>query len=73
MSVGLSSGPDPGATVRLVIVILCVLAHLASARFIIEQGGLKIKFPASAAQQHQSGFDMSLANFGAPKYGGELV
>lgn len=37
------------------------------------QGGLKIKFPTSAASQHSRGFDMSLGNFGAPLYGGTLT
>ena len=51
---------------------LC-LACAVSGRFVIEQGGLKIKLPSAAAQQHRNGFSVSLANFGSPKYGGELV
>ena len=53
-------------------VTLC-LACAVRSRFVIEQGGLKIKLPASAAAQHRQGFPVSLANFGSPKYGGELV
>ena len=45
----------------------------AQARFVIEQSALKIKFPATGRQAHPNGFDMSLANFGAPQYGGSLV
>ncbi len=51
-------------------VLFCGIAH---ARFVIEQGGLKISFPKAAAKAHPKGFDMSLANFGAPKYGGSLM
>lgn len=59
----------------LALGVLCLLQNLqqAAARFVIEQGGLKIKFPIGARDQHREGFDMSLANFGAPEYGGELV
>lgn len=42
------------------------------ARFVIEQGGLKIAFPKEKAKAYPNGFDMSLANFGSPRYGGEL-
>ncbi|KAK9804195.1 hypothetical protein WJX72_000406 [[Myrmecia] bisecta] len=52
--------------------LICVVAQCQS-RFIIEKGGLKIKFPMSARDQHPGGFDVALANFGAPKYGGELL
>ena len=44
----------------------------AQAVFVVEHGGLQIRFPENARQEHSSGFDMYLANFGAPKYGGEL-
>ena len=46
---------------------------LAQARFVVEQSALKIKFPTAGRQAHPDGFDMSLANFGAPQYGGSLV
>ncbi len=46
--------------------------QLASSVFVVEHGGLQIRFPDDARQAHSSGFDMYLANFGAPKYGGEL-
>lgn len=60
---------------RLAVVLgLAVLSgSLVQARFVIEQGGLKISFPKAAAKAHPKGFDMSLANFGAPKYGGSLM
>lgn len=45
----------------------------AQARFVVEQSALKIKFPTSGRQANPNGFDMSLANFGAPQYGGSLV
>ena len=56
-----------------VIVAACLLGQLAESRFVIEQGGLKITFPQTAARAHPKGFDMSLANFGSPKYGGSLM
>ena len=48
---------------------LC-LAFLAEARFDIEKGRLKVKLPVSATGQS---FETALANFGSPRYGGELV
>lgn len=45
----------------------------AQARFVVEQSALKIKFPTSGREANPNGFDMSLANFGAPQYGGSLV
>ena len=56
-----------------VILAACFLGQLAESRFVIEQGGLKITFPKTAAKAHPKGFDMSLANFGSPKYGGSLM
>ena len=56
-----------------VILAICLLGQLAESRFVIEQGGLKITFPQTAARAHPKGFDMSLANFGSPKYGGSLM
>jgi hypothetical protein len=50
---------------------LC-LVKSAIGTFFIEQGGLKIAFPKDGARDYKDGFDMSLANFGSPKYGGEL-
>ncbi|EIE18502.1 hypothetical protein COCSUDRAFT_49231 [Coccomyxa subellipsoidea C-169] len=63
------------SSTRLAVVLgLAVLSgSLVQARFVIEQGGLKISFPKAAAKAHPKGFDMSLANFGAPKYGGSLM
>ena len=71
-------GRGPGKDMRSLGQILAVAVTLfclspARARFVIEQGGLKIKLPATAAAKHRSGFSVSLANFGSPKYGGELV
>ena len=56
-----------------IVLATCLLAQLAAGRFVIEQGGLKITFPRTAAKAHPQGFDMSLANFGSPKYGGSLM
>jgi hypothetical protein len=56
-----------------VILAACLVGHLVESRFVIEQGGLKITFPKAAAKAHPKGFDMSLANFGSPKYGGSLM
>lgn len=63
------------AMARLVAVfgLALLLSSIVQARFVIEQGGLKISFPQTAAKAHPKGFDMSLANFGAPKYGGSLM
>ena len=52
---------------------LLLYTSFAQARFVVEQSALKIKFPTSGRQAHPDGFDMSLANFGAPQYGGSLV
>ena len=57
---------------RLASVLLLHL-FVTEARFVIEKSALKIKFPTSGRQAHPNGFDMSLANFGAPQYGGSLV
>jgi hypothetical protein len=46
-------------------VLLVVLAATVHSRFIVEQGGIKVKFPVSARQKYPKGFDTSLANFGA--------
>ena len=45
---------------------LCVLqlSHSVQSRFVVEQGGIKVKFPASARSKYPKGFDTSLANFG---------
>jgi len=55
----------------------CVAALLyigtVQARFVVEQAGISIKFPASARQKYKNGFEMSIANFGSPKYGGAVV
>lgn len=77
----------------------CLLfAHNANARFVVEQGGLKVRshthishsasgsytdsnqplilqisFPPEAKSKYPGGFDMALANFGAPIYGGALM
>lgn len=50
---------------------LCLIRSVVGT-FFIEQGGLKIAFPPDAARDYKDGFDMSLANFGSPRYGGEL-
>lgn len=55
---------------------LCFILYcsfFAEARFVVEKSALKIKFPTAGRQAHPNGFDMSLANFGAPQYGGSLV
>jgi len=57
----------------LLALAVLVLASSAQALFVIEKGALKIKFPRSAATAHRDGFDVSMANFGSPKYGGELM
>lgn len=53
--------------------VLLTCSLVAQARFVVEQSALKIKFPTSGREAHPDGFDMSLANFGAPQYGGSLV
>lgn len=64
---------QPRLRATVALGLLAILCSLAQARFVIEQGGLKVTFPKSAAKAHPNGFDMSLANFGAPKYGGSLM
>jgi hypothetical protein len=60
---------------RWTLCALCclLLSWTAQARFIVEQGGLQIKFPDAAKSEFPNGFDTSLANFGSPKYGGSIV
>ncbi len=57
----------------LLLTVVLALAGTSQALFVIEKGALKIKFPRKAAQAHRDGFDVSMANFGSPKYGGELM
>ena len=52
------------ARALLQAVLLVVLATTVHSRFIVEQGGIKVKFPVSARQKYPKGFDTSLANFG---------
>ena len=59
----------------------CSVAVLASlclwtgvnARFIVEKGAIQLRFPDAAKRTYPNGFDTSLANFGSPRYGGEVV
>jgi hypothetical protein len=53
--------------------LLCVLVSGVAGRFVVEQGGLRIRFPVDAKNKYPNGFNVSLANFGAPKYGGQVV
>lgn len=55
----------------LLIIALAAACGVASARFIVEKGGVRINLPASA--RSKGPFAMSLANFGAPLYGGSLM
>jgi hypothetical protein len=57
----------------LVALSLAALCSTVDSRFVVEQGGIKVKFPASARSKYPKGFDTSLANFGSPKYGGSIV
>ena len=43
----------------------------ADGRFIVEKGGVRINLPSAA--RSKGPFAMSLANFGAPLYGGSLM
>ncbi|EFN56746.1 hypothetical protein CHLNCDRAFT_144184 [Chlorella variabilis] len=56
------------------IALLAVLLACGGvgARFVIEEGGLKVVLPPEAKSQYPKGFDVALANFGAPRYGGTL-
>ena len=51
---------------------LCIRSCV-DARFIVEKGAIQIRFPDAAKRAYPNGFDTSLANFGSPKYGGEVV
>lgn len=55
-----------------VLASLCLLSCV-DARFIVEKGAIQIRFPDAAKRSFPNGFDTSLANFGSPKYGGEVV
>lgn len=70
--VGLTSGLSPdllaaASSMRILLLLLAVAAAAgtARARFVIEEGGLKIALPDTAKKQYPGGFDMALANFGA--------
>jgi hypothetical protein len=52
------------AKALLQVSLLVLLASTVQSRFIVEQGGIKVKFPVSARQKYPKGFDTSLANFG---------
>jgi hypothetical protein len=59
-----------------VAVALCLAAAFAAlvpgadARFVVEKSAIRVKLPAGA---HPRPIAMSLANFGAPLYGGSLM
>lgn len=53
------------------LLALALAASPAASRFIVEKGGVRINLPASA--RSKGPFAMSLANFGAPLYGGSLM
>jgi hypothetical protein len=55
----------------LLLAALAAVAGGATARFIVEKGGVRVNLPASA--RSKGPFAMSLANFGAPLYGGSLM
>lgn len=63
----------PHAMRRLALALALAAAALAAVdgRFIVEKGGVRINLPASA--RTKGPFAMSLANFGAPLYGGSLM
>ncbi len=48
----------------LLALSLLALCSTVDSRFVVEQGGIKVKFPASARSKYPKGFDTSLANFG---------
>lgn len=48
----------------LLALSLLALCSTVDSRFVVEQGGIKVKFPASARSNYPKGFDTSLANFG---------
>ncbi|GMH34205.1 hypothetical protein BSKO_02039 [Bryopsis sp. KO-2023] len=53
----------------LVVTLLCALVGRSRAEFLVEKGGLKVQFPS----ENRATYDMALANFGQPKYGGRLT
>ena len=55
----------------LLALALALASTPSAARFIVEKGGVRINLPASA--RGKGPFAMSLANFGAPLYGGSLM
>lgn len=56
-----------------VLIALLLSTKAVYGRFVVEQGGIRIKLPDAARQKYAEGFDASLANFGSPKYGGAVV
>ena len=67
-----NSQRSQAAGIAVACALLICSSFPAQAVFVVEHGGLQIRFPESARQEHNNGFDMYLANFGAPRYGGEL-
>ncbi|KAI3427174.1 hypothetical protein D9Q98_007111 [Chlorella vulgaris] len=60
----------PHSAIALVTLLLSV--GWAGAHFVIEESALKVVLPPEAKTKYFKGFDMALANFGAPRYGGAL-
>ena len=46
------------------LLALLLAACSARARFVIEEGGLKVVLPPDAKSRYPNGFDVALANFG---------
>ncbi|PRW50883.1 vacuolar-sorting receptor 3-like [Chlorella sorokiniana] len=60
------------ARVLAAVLALLSAASLCRAVFVIEKGGLKVVLPQEAKEKYPGGFDVALANFGSPRYGGTL-
>ncbi|KAL4443975.1 hypothetical protein ABPG75_011712 [Micractinium tetrahymenae] len=63
---------SPALLLAAVLATAALCAAPVAARFVIEEGGLRVVLPDDAKKQYPQGFDMALANFGAPRYGGTL-
>ena len=63
--------PLPGrGWLALALLAALALATPASGRFVVEKAGLRVTWPSGA---HPRPISMSLANFGTPLYGGQLM
>ena len=59
-----------GPWLLALLAAVAALLAAADARFVVEKAGLRVTWPSGA---HPRPIAMSLANFGTPLYGGQLM